>query len=133
MQIILEKQGSLIFFCLQVRVKRDHPNRAKFEPDQGLDPTLDLALVGADWQLKVQGRASNWQDNLVVTSPRSGDHDVLTQDEVCIFSWDAEGSTETSGNILCGCILHILFIVFIYVMLTSCFLSSLLQDEVEKS
>jgi hypothetical protein len=67
---------------LQVRLNRDHPNRAKFEPDQGFDPTLDLALVGADWQIKVQGLASNWQDNLVVTSNRTGEQDALTRIEV---------------------------------------------------
>lgn len=82
---------SHIFYSCQVRLKRDHPNRAKFEPEEGLDPTLDLALVGADWQLKIQGRASNWQDNLVVTSTRSGEQDVLSPIEVCIpiFQFEA--------------------------------------------
>ncbi|XP_057851125.2 protein SUBSTANDARD STARCH GRAIN 4, chloroplastic isoform X2 [Cryptomeria japonica] len=105
---LIKPQGTLTFedgdvtlLATQVRVKRDHPNRAKFEPDQGLDPTLDLALVGADWQLKVQGRASNWQDNLVVTSPRSGDHDVLTQDEAArVFeSQLAESLLEGDGQL----------------------------------
>lgn len=65
-----------------MRLNKDHPNRAKFEPEQGLDPSLDLALMGADWQLKVQGRARNWQDNIVVSSTRSGEQDALTRMEV---------------------------------------------------
>eukprot|EP00850_Spirogloea_muscicola_P020229 SM000210S06743 [mRNA] locus=s210:185513:196459:+ [translate_table: standard] len=65
----------------EVRLNRDHPNRARFEPEQGLDPTLDLKLVGADWQLKLQGRARSWQDNLVMTSSRSGEEDTLTPTE----------------------------------------------------
>lgn len=74
----------LLLHELQVRLNRDHPNRAKFEPDQGFDPSLDLALVGADWQVKVQGLASNWQDNLVVTSNRTGEQDALTRIEVSL-------------------------------------------------
>lgn len=68
-----------------MRLNRDHPNRAKFEPDQGFDPSLDLALVGADWQIKVQGLASNWQDALVVTSNRTGEQDALTPIEVISY------------------------------------------------
>ena len=68
---------------LQVRLKRDHLNIAKFEPDLGLDPILDLALVGSEWQFRIQSRASTWQDNLVVTSTRSVDQDVLSPSEVC--------------------------------------------------
>jgi hypothetical protein len=71
-------------WLLQVRLNRDYPNRAKFEPDQGFDPSLDLALVGADWQIKVQGLASNWQDNLVVTSNRTGEQDALSPIEVLL-------------------------------------------------
>ena len=65
-----------------MRLKREHRNIAKFEPDLGLDPILDLALVGSEWQFKVQSRASNWQDNLVVTSVRSVDQDALSPTEV---------------------------------------------------
>jgi hypothetical protein len=53
-------------------------NIAKFEPDLGLDPILDLVLVGTEWQFRIQSRASTWQDNLVVTSTRSVDQDVLS-------------------------------------------------------
>jgi hypothetical protein len=38
--------------------------------------------VGADWQINVEGLASNWQDNLVVTSIRTGKQDALTRIEV---------------------------------------------------
>jgi hypothetical protein len=72
------ENGDVNLVATQVRLNRDHPNRAKFEPDQGFDPSLDLALVGADWQIKVQGLASNWQDALVVTSNRTGEQDALT-------------------------------------------------------
>lgn len=67
---------------MQVRLKRDHLNIAKFEPDFGLDPILDLTLVGSEWQLRIQSRASTWQDNIVVTSTRSVDQDVLSPSEV---------------------------------------------------
>lgn len=72
------ENGDVNLVATQVRLNRDHPNRAKFEPDQGFDPNIDLALVGVDWQIKVQGLASNWQGNLVVTSNRTGEQDALT-------------------------------------------------------
>jgi hypothetical protein len=71
-----------LFEKLQVRLKRDHLNIAKFEPDLGLDPILDLVLVGTEWQFRIQSRASTWQDNLVVTSTRSVDQDALSPIEV---------------------------------------------------
>lgn len=69
-------------FQIQVRLKKEHLNIAKFEPDNGLDPSLDLALVGSEWQFRIQSRSSNWQDNLVVTSTRSVEQDVLSPTEV---------------------------------------------------
>lgn len=48
----------------QVRLKREHLNIAKFEPEYGLDPMLDLALVGSQFQYRIQGRASNWQGSV---------------------------------------------------------------------
>lgn len=69
-------------FQFQVRLKKEHLNIAKFEPDNGLDPTLDLALVGSEWQFRIQSRASNWQDNLVVTSTRAVEQEVLSPTEV---------------------------------------------------
>lgn len=71
---------------IQVRLKREHLNIAKFEPDNGLDPMLDLALVGSEWQFRIQSRASHWQDKLVVTSTRSVEQDVLSPTEVKVTS-----------------------------------------------
>lgn len=72
----------LYFPQTQVRLKREHLNIAKFEPDNGLDPMLDLALVGSEWQFRIQSPASKWQDKLVVTSTRSVEQDVLSPSEV---------------------------------------------------
>ncbi len=65
-----------------MRLKREHLNVAKFEPEYGLDPMLDLALVGSEWQFRIQSRSSNWQDKLVVTSTRSVEQDALSPTEV---------------------------------------------------
>ena len=46
---------------MQVRLKREHLNVARFEPDNGLDPMLDLTLVGSERQYRIHHRASNWQ------------------------------------------------------------------------
>lgn len=73
-------------FEAQVRLKREHLNIAKFEPEHGLDPLLDLALVGSEWQFRIQSRASNWQDKLVVTSTRSVEQDALSPSEVNLKS-----------------------------------------------
>ena len=65
-----------------MRLKREHLNVAKFEPEYGLDPMLDLALVGSEWQFRIQSRASKWQEKLVVTSTRSVEQDGLSPTEV---------------------------------------------------
>ncbi|BBN05669.1 hypothetical protein MPTK1_3g15020 [Marchantia polymorpha subsp. ruderalis] len=95
------ENGDVNLVATQVRLNKDHPNRAKFEPEQGLDPSLDLALMGADWQLKVQGRARNWQDNIVVSSTRSGEQDALTRMEAArVFeSQLAESLLEGDGQL----------------------------------
>lgn len=54
-----------------MRLKLEHLNIANFEPEYGLDPMFHFALVGSEWQVRIQGRASNWQDKLVVTSTLS--------------------------------------------------------------
>ncbi|CAM6097615.1 unnamed protein product [Calypogeia fissa] len=95
------ENGDVNLVATQVRLNKDHPNRAKFEPEHGLDPTLDLALIGADWQLKVQGRARNWQDNIVVSSTRTGEQDALTRTEAArVFeSQLAESLLEGDGQL----------------------------------
>lgn len=85
----------------QVRLKRVHLNIAKFEPDNGLNPMLELALVGSEWQFRIQSRASKWQDNLVVTSTRSVEQDVLSPTEAArVFeSQLAESILEGDGQL----------------------------------
>tara|TARA_B110000503_G_scaffold125604_1_gene193316 strand:+ start:94 stop:1035 length:942 start_codon:yes stop_codon:yes gene_type:complete len=65
------ERGDINLVATQVRLSREHPNRAVFVPEHGLDPTLDVSLVGADLRALVQGKASTWTDNLVVTSGSS--------------------------------------------------------------
>ncbi|PKU85008.1 uncharacterized protein LOC110096282 isoform X2 [Dendrobium catenatum] len=99
--ILMFENGDVNLVATQVRLKRDHLNVAKFEPDLGLDPILDLILVGSEWQFRIQGRASSWQDNLIVTSTRSVDQDVLTPSEAArVFeSQLAESLLEGDGQL----------------------------------
>ncbi|MQL96759.1 hypothetical protein Taro_029437, partial [Colocasia esculenta] len=95
------ENGEVNLVATQVRLKREHLNVAKFEPDLGLDPILDLALVGSEWQFKVQSRASNWLDNLVVSSARSVDQDALSPTEAArVFESElAESLLEGGGQL----------------------------------
>ncbi|KAF2286913.1 hypothetical protein GH714_035313 [Hevea brasiliensis] len=79
--VLTFENGDVNLVATQVRLKREHLNIAKFEPEHGLDPMLDLALVGSEWQFRIQSRASNWQDKLVVTSTRSVEQDALSPSE----------------------------------------------------
>ncbi|TVU21519.1 hypothetical protein EJB05_31159, partial [Eragrostis curvula] len=99
--ILTFENGEVNLVATQVRLKNDHLNVAKFEPDLGLDPILDLVLVGSEWQFKIQSRASSWQDNLVVTSTRSVDQDVLSPSEAAkVFeSQLAESLLEGDGQL----------------------------------
>ncbi|ONM29470.1 embryo defective 2410 [Zea mays] len=99
--ILTFENGEVNLVATQVRLKNDHLNAAKFEPDLGLDPVLDLVLVGSEWQFKIQSRASMWQDNLVVTSTRSVDQDVLSPSEAAkVFeSQLAESLLEGDGQL----------------------------------
>ncbi|MBA0810197.1 hypothetical protein Gohar_002210, partial [Gossypium harknessii] len=47
------ENGDVNLVATQVRLKREHLNIAKFEPEYGLDPMLDLALVGSEWQFRI--------------------------------------------------------------------------------
>lgn len=69
--VISFERGEINLVATQVRLSREHPNRAVFVPEHGLDPTLDVSLVGADIRALVQGKASNWTDSLVITSGSS--------------------------------------------------------------
>uniref|UniRef100_A0A5B7AB30 Translocation and assembly module TamB C-terminal domain-containing protein n=1 Tax=Davidia involucrata TaxID=16924 RepID=A0A5B7AB30_DAVIN len=99
--ILTFENGDVNLVATQVRLKREHLNIAKFEPDNGLDPMLDLALVGSEWQFRIQSRASNWQDKLVVTSTRSVEQDVLSPSEAArVFeSQLAESILEGDGQL----------------------------------
>ncbi|KAM0871926.1 hypothetical protein ACQ4PT_039062 [Festuca glaucescens] len=99
--ILTFENGEVNLVATQVRLKNDHLNVAKFEPDLGLDPVLDLVLVGSEWQFKIMSRASMWQDNLVVTSTRSVDQDVLSPSEAAkVFeSQLAESLLEGDGQL----------------------------------
>ncbi|KAJ7958710.1 Embryo defective protein [Quillaja saponaria] len=99
--ILTFENGEVDLVATQVRLKREHLNIGKFEPEYGLDPMLDLALVGSEWQFRIQGRASNWQEKLVVTSTRSVEQDVLSPTEAArVFeSQLAESILEGNGQL----------------------------------
>ncbi|KAG2700000.1 hypothetical protein I3760_07G213600 [Carya illinoinensis] len=99
--ILTFENGDVNLVATQVRLKREHLNVAKFEPEYGLDPMLDLALVGSEWQFRIQSRASNWQDKLVVTSTRSVEQDALSPTEAArVFeSQLAESILEGDGQL----------------------------------
>lgn len=99
--ILTFENGEVDLVATQVRLKREHLNIAKFEPEYGLDPMLDLALVGSEWQFRIQGRASNWQDKLVVTSTRSVEQDALSPTEAArrFESQLAESILEGNGQL----------------------------------
>ncbi|XP_074280480.1 protein TIC236, chloroplastic isoform X2 [Silene latifolia] len=99
--VLTFENGDVNLVATQIRLKREHVNMAKFEPDNGLDPTLDLALVGSEWQFRIQGRASNWHEKLVVTSTRSVEQDVLSPTEAArVFeSQLAESILEGDGQL----------------------------------
>ncbi|KAK7410301.1 hypothetical protein VNO78_00981 [Psophocarpus tetragonolobus] len=60
--ILAFENGEVGLFATQLRLKREHVNIARFEPDYGLDPMLDLTFVGFERQYRIHRRASNWQD-----------------------------------------------------------------------
>ncbi|CAA0810610.1 embryo defective 2410 [Striga hermonthica] len=99
--ILMFENGDVNLVATQVRLKREHLNIAKFEPENGLDPMLDLALVGSEWQFRIQSRASKWQEKLVVTSTRSVEQDVLSTTEAArVFeSQLAESILEGDGQL----------------------------------
>jgi hypothetical protein len=72
-----------------VHLNREYQNRAVFVPEQGLDPVLDISLLGADLRALIQGKASQWQDNMTLQRNLSGEGnaDKLTPSEaaqVCV-------------------------------------------------
>lgn len=127
--VILVFLHGLVFFLfvenvtlplqIQVRLKREHLNVAKFEPEYGLDPMLDLALVGSEWQFRIQSRASHWQDKLVVTSTRSVEQDVLSPTEVTSDTpFGCEFAAFVGGFFWCSWSLYSLSILFFWLSCT---------------
>ncbi len=51
----------------QLVLEREHPNRLIFQPENSMDPVLDIALRGADLRALIKGHASSWQQHLVLT------------------------------------------------------------------
>ncbi|KAF3447215.1 hypothetical protein FNV43_RR12395 [Rhamnella rubrinervis] len=98
--ILTFENGDVNLVATQVRLKQEHLNIAKFEPENRLDPMLDLVLVGSEWQFRIQSRASNWQDKLVVTSTRSVEQDALSSEAARVFeSQLAESILEGDGQL----------------------------------
>ncbi|XP_050388315.1 protein TIC236, chloroplastic isoform X2 [Argentina anserina] len=99
--ILTFENGDVNLVATQVRLRQEHLNIAKFEPEHGLDPMLDLVLVGSEWQFRIQSRASNWQEKLVVTSTRSVEQDALSPTEAArVFeSQLAESILESGGQL----------------------------------
>ncbi|KAK9840821.1 hypothetical protein WJX81_007219 [Elliptochloris bilobata] len=64
--------GEVNLVATQLVLERDYPNRLVFDPAHGLDPTLHLSLRGAQVRAVVQGRASAWQKNLILTPTKPG-------------------------------------------------------------
>ncbi|XP_028228089.1 uncharacterized protein LOC114409015 [Glycine soja] len=87
------ENGEVDLVAMQVRLKREHLNVARFEPDNGLDPMLDLTLVGSERQYRIHRRASNWQDFV--------EQDALSPIEVArrLDSQLAESILENNGQL----------------------------------
>jgi hypothetical protein len=64
--------GEVNLVATQVHLNREHPNRAVFTAEAGLDPLLDVCLMGADLRVLVQGRASAWQEGVRITTAAAG-------------------------------------------------------------
>ncbi|TKY74672.1 hypothetical protein E2542_SST03435 [Spatholobus suberectus] len=91
--ILAFENGEVDLVAAQVRLKREHPNIARFEPEYGLDPMLDLTFVGSERQYRIQRRASNWQDFV--------EQDTLSPTEVArrLDSQLAESILENNGQL----------------------------------
>ena len=63
--------GEINLVATQLQLEREHPNRLVFTPEAGLDPTVDVALAGSRLRAVIKGRASAWQDHIVLTSAGS--------------------------------------------------------------
>nr|AXF41549.1 carbonic anhydrase CAH0010 [Chlorella sp. ArM0029B] len=60
--------GDVNLVATQLALDREHANLITFHPDQspGLDPLVDLVMMGGDLRVAIQGKASEWQDHLTL-------------------------------------------------------------------
>jgi len=67
--------GEVNLVATQLSLDRSHSNRVIFTEEQGLDPTIDMSFLGEANQLvyTIQGRASRWQDNIIINRGGSMD------------------------------------------------------------
>ena len=65
--IIRFDSGDVNLVATQLSLNPEYPNRAIFVPEHGMDPALDISLVAPDLKAMIQGRASAWQDNLILS------------------------------------------------------------------
>lgn len=81
--VVLFESGEINLVATQVHLNREHHNQAVFLPEQGMDPILDISLLGADLRALIQGKASTWQDNMSLQRNLSGEGnaDKLTPSE----------------------------------------------------
>ena len=95
--VVMFERGDINLVATQVRLSREHANRAVFTPEHGLDPTLDVSLVGADIRALVQGKASSWTESLVLTS-RSSRAGSLTKSGVVSGTGGTVGGGGRAGQ-----------------------------------
>ncbi|KAL2346810.1 hypothetical protein Fmac_000810 [Flemingia macrophylla] len=94
--ILTFENGEVDLVATQVRLKQEHHNIARFEPEYGLDPMLDLTLVGSERKYRIQRRASNWHDFV--------EQDTLSPIEVArrLDSQAAISILESNGQVAFG-------------------------------
>lgn len=65
------ESGEINLVAAQLQLEREHQNKITFTPEAGLDPRVDVALTGSRLRYLIKGRASQWQDHIVLTSTGS--------------------------------------------------------------
>lgn len=65
------ESGEINLVAAQLQLEREHQNKITFTPEAGLDPQVDVALTGSRLRYLIKGRASQWQDHIVLTSTGS--------------------------------------------------------------
>lgn len=65
--VLLLDSGLLNLVATQFRLEPGRQHSLTFAPEAGLDPLLDVALSSSELRAAVAGRASAWQEHLVIT------------------------------------------------------------------